>query len=135
MVKMSKKIALMVAGVAAQKFQQKLVQEQEVMANIADIVIEVFAMESGLLRTLKMISRDGEEKAKYQIAAVKAYIDEGIPKIEMWAKQILAYMEEGDMLRTQLAGVKKLARYQPIDAVSLKRQIADRIIELESYPF
>ena len=135
MVKMSKKIALMVAGVAAQKFQQKLVQEQEVMANIADIVIEVFAMESGLLRTLKMISRDGEEKAKYQIAAVKAYIDEGIPKIEMWAKQILAYMEEGDMLRTQLAGVKKLARYQPIDTVSLKRQIADRIIELESYPF
>jgi hypothetical protein len=105
------------------------------MANIADIVIEVFAMESGLLRAVKMISRDGEEKAKYQIAAVKAYIDEGIPKIEMWAKQIVAYMEEGDMLRTQLAGVKKLARYQPIDTVSLKRQIADRIIELESYPF
>jgi len=135
MVKMSKKIALMVAGVAAQKFQQELVHEQEVLAKIADIVIEIFAMESGLLRTLKMISRDGEEKAKYQIAAVKAYIDEGIPKIEMWAKQIVAYMEEGDMLRTQLAGVKKLARYQPIDTVSLKRQIADRIIELESYPF
>jgi hypothetical protein len=135
MVKMSKKIALMVAGVAAQKFQQELVHEQEVMAKIADIVIEVFAMESGLLRTLKMISRDGEEKAEHQIAAVTAYIDEAIPKIEMWAKQAVAYMEEGDMLRTQLAGVKKLARYQPVDTVSLKRQIADRIIELESYPF
>jgi alkylation response protein AidB-like acyl-CoA dehydrogenase len=135
MVKMSKKIALMVAGVAAQKFQQELVQEQEVMAKIADIVIEIFAMESGLLRTLKTISRKGEEKTGYQIAAVKVYVDETIPKIETWAKQILAYMEEGDMLRTQLAGVKKLARYQPIDAVSLKRQIADRIIKLESYPF
>jgi alkylation response protein AidB-like acyl-CoA dehydrogenase len=135
MVKMSKKIALMVAGVAAQKFQQDLVQEQEVMAKIADIVIEIFAMESGLLRTLKMISRKGEEKAGYQIAAVKVYVDETIPKIETWAKQILAYMEEGDMLRTQLAGVKKLARYQPVDAVSLKRKIADRVIELESYPF
>jgi hypothetical protein len=135
MVKMSKKIALMVAGVAAQKFQQELVHEQEVMAKIADIVIEVFAMESGLLRTLKMISRDGEEKAEHQIAAVTAYIDEAIPKIEMWAKQAVAYMEEGDMLRTQLAGVKKLARYQPVDTVSLKRQVADRIIELESYPF
>ena len=132
---MSKKIALMVAGVAAQKFQQELVQEQEVMAKIADIVIEIFAMESGLLRTLKTISSKGEEKAGYQIAAVKVYVDETIPKIEAWAKQILAYMEEGDMLRTQLAGVKKLARYQPIDAVSLKRQIADRIIKLESYPF
>lgn len=134
-VKMSKKIALMVAGVSAQKFQQDLAKEQEVMAKIADIVIEIFAMESGLLRTLKMISKEGEEKAKYQIAAVKVYVDENIPKIETWAKQILAYVEEGDMLRTQLAGVKKLARYQPIDTVSLKRAVADRVIELESYPF
>jgi alkylation response protein AidB-like acyl-CoA dehydrogenase len=134
-VKMCKKIALMVAGVSAQKFQQDLAKEQEVMAKIADIVIEIFAMESGLLRTLKMISKEGEEKAKYQIAAVKVYVDENIPKIETWAKQILAYVEEGDMLRTQLAGVKKLARYQPIDTVSLKRAVADRVIELESYPF
>jgi hypothetical protein len=58
-----------------------------------------------------------------------------IPQIEIWAKQALAYLEQGDMLRTQLAGVKKLARYQPVDSVSLKRQIADRIIELEAYPF
>jgi alkylation response protein AidB-like acyl-CoA dehydrogenase len=135
MVKMSKKIALMVAGVAAQKFQQNLAKEQEVMAKIADIVIEVFAMESGLLRTLKIISKKGEEKATHQIAAVKVYVDEMIPRIEIWAKQVLAYVEAGDMLRTQLAGVKKLARYQPMDAVSLKRAVADRVIELESYPF
>jgi alkylation response protein AidB-like acyl-CoA dehydrogenase len=134
-IKMSKKLALMVAGVAAQKFGAKLDREQEVLAKIADIVIEIFAMESGLLRTLKIISRDGEEKAKYQIAAVKVYVDEIIPRIESWAKQIISYVEEGDMLRTQLAGIKKLARYQPIDAVTLKREIADRIIDLESYPF
>ena len=135
MVKMSKKIALMVAGVAAQKFGQNLAKEQEIMLKIADIVIEVYAMESGLLRTLKMIKKKGDEKAKHQIEAVKVYVDETIPKIETWAKQILAYVEEGDMLRTQLAGVKKLARYQPIDTVTLKRAIADRIIDLESYPF
>jgi len=135
MVKMSKKIFLMVAGVAALKLGQNLANEQEVLAKIADIAIEVFSMESGLLRTLKMIAGEGEEKAKHQIAAVKVYVDEMIPMIEMWAKQILAYVEEGDMLRTQLAGVKKLARYQPVDAVSLKRSVADRIIELESYPF
>jgi alkylation response protein AidB-like acyl-CoA dehydrogenase len=134
-IKMSKKLALMVAGVAAQKFGAKLDREQEILAKIADIVIEIFAMESGLLRTLKIISKDGEEKAKYQIAAVKVYVDEMIPRIESWAKQIISYVEEGDMLRTQLAGVKKLARYQPIDAVTLKREIADRIIDLESYPF
>jgi alkylation response protein AidB-like acyl-CoA dehydrogenase len=125
MVKMSKKIALMVAGVAAQEFQQALEKEQEVLAKIADMVIEIFAMESGLLRTLKVISKDGGQKAKYQISAVKVYVDETIPKIESWAKEILAHVEEGDMLRTQLAGVKKLARYQPIDAVSLRREIAD----------
>ncbi len=135
MIKMSKKIALVVAGVAAQKLGQDLVNEQEVLTKIADIVIEVFSMESGLLRTLKMITREGEEKARYQITAVKVYMDEMIPMIEMWARQILAYMEEGDMLRTQLAGVKKLARYQPVDVVSLNRTVADRIIELESYPF
>ncbi|MFH1954261.1 MAG: acyl-CoA dehydrogenase family protein [Pseudomonadota bacterium] len=135
MVKMAKKMALMVAGVAAQKFGQNLAKEQEVLAKIADIIIEIFAMETGLLRTLKIIHGQGEEKAKYQIAAVKVYVDEVIPQIELWAKQIIAYVEEGDMLRTQLAGVKKLARYQPIDTVNLKRAIADRIIELEAYPF
>ena len=134
-IRMAKKIALMVAGGAAMKFQEKLAKEQEVLGKVADIIIEIFAMESGLLRTLKMIDKEGEEKAKYQIDAVKVYVDEAIPKIESWAKQIIAYVEEGDMLRTQLAGVKKLARYQPIDAVSLKREIADRIIDLEAYPF
>jgi len=135
MVKMSKKIALMVAGVAAQKFGQNLAKEQEVLAKVAEIVIEIFAMESGLLRTLKIIAKAGEQKAKYQIEAVKAYVDEMIPQIELWAKQVIAYVEEGDMLRTQLAGIKKLARYQPIDAISLKQSIADRIIELEAYPY
>ena len=134
-IRMAKKIALMVAGGAAMKFQEKLAKEQEVLGKVADIIIEIFAMESGLLRTLKMIDKVGEEKAKYQIDAVKVYVDEAIPKIESWAKQIIAYVEEGDMLRTQLAGVKKLARYQTIDAVSLKREIADRIIDLEAYPF
>jgi len=135
MVKMSKKIALMVAGLAAQKFGADLVKEQEVLAKIADMVIEIFAMESGLLRTKKIIGAKGEEKAKYQIAAVETYVDEQIPRIESWAKQALAYIEQGDTLRAQLAGVKKLARYQPIDTISRRRAIADRIIELESYPF
>lgn len=135
MIKMSKKMALMVAGVAAQKFQQDLAKEQEVLGRIADMITEIFAMESGLLRTLKLISREGEEKARYHIAAVKVYVDDMVPQMEMWAKQVLAYVEQGDMLRTQLAGVKKLARYQPIDAVSLKRVVANRVIELEAYPF
>ena len=82
-----------------------------------------------------MIAKNGEEKAKYQIEAVKVYVDEMIPQIELWAKQLVAYVEEGDMLRTQFAGIKKLARYQLIDTIGLKQSIAGRIIDLEAYPF
>ena len=135
MVKMSKKIAVMLAGLAAQRFGEDLGKEQEVLAKIADIIIEVFAMESGLLRAKKIIASQGEEKAKYQIAAVEAYVDEKIPTIEMWAEQVLAYMEPGDTLRARLGGLRELAHYQPLDTVSRRRAIADRIIELESYPF
>jgi len=135
MIKMGKKMALMVAGTAAIKFQQDLIKEQEVMAKVADMVIQIFAMESGLLRTLKIIAREGEEKARYHIAAVKVYVDEAIPKIQALAKQAMAHMEEGDNLLIQLAGIEKLAQYQPVDAVSLRRQVADRIIDLEAYPF
>ncbi len=134
MVAQCKKIGLMTAGVAVQKFQQKLIDEQEVLELIADLAIEIFAMESGLLRAQKQLDKNGEEGAKYHIAAVKVYVDDTVPKIEKWAKQLLAYVEQGDTLRTQLAAVKKLARYQPIDAISLKREIAERAIELEAYP-
>ena len=135
MVKMGKKIALMVTGLSAQKLGENLVKEQEILEKLAEIIIHVYAMESSLLRTQKGIQKLGEEKTQSRIAAVKIYVDDMIPMIETWAKQILAYLEKGDTLRTQLAGVKKLARYQPLDAVSLRREIADRIVELESYPF
>ncbi|MCP4666728.1 MAG: acyl-CoA dehydrogenase [Deltaproteobacteria bacterium] len=135
MVKMGKKIALMTAGAVAMKFGQDLPKEQECMAKIADMVIEIFAMESGLLRTLKIIDREGEEKARHRIGAVKAYVNETIPKMENWAKEVFAFMEEGDALDSLLAGVEKLAGTRPIDGISLKRAIADRIIELEAYPF
>ncbi len=135
MVKMAKKITIMAAGVALQKFQQDIAKEQEVMGKLADLIIVIFAMESGLIRTLKIISNKGPEKAGYQIAAIKVYIDEIIPKMEIWAKEILTYVEEGDTLRTQLAGLKKMARYQHLNAISLRRAIAERIIELELYPF
>ena len=135
MVNMSKKIALMVSGVAVQKFMTELQNEQEVLALLGDMVIEVYAMESGLLRAERVISDQGEDKARYHIAAVQAYVDEQIPRIEAWAKQFIAFVEEGDMQRTQIMGIRKLARYQQIDTISLKRQLADRIIELEKYPF
>ena len=67
--------------------------------------------------------------------AAKIYIDDTIPRLEDWAKRLLAYVEDGDMLRTQLAAVKKLLRYQKIDTITLRRELANRAIELEQYPF
>jgi len=135
MVRMMKKLALMASGVAAQKFGQALMKEQEILARIADMVIEIFAMESGLLRTKKVIETKGEDKARCHIAAVKAYVDQTVPRMERWAKEIVARCEEGDTLRTQLALVKKIARMNPMDVIGEKRTVADRIIELEAYPF
>jgi len=135
MVRMMKKTALMVAGVAAQKYMEKLEQEQEVLALISDMIIEIFAMESGLLRALKVVDRVGEEKAKLYVNAVKVYVNDMVLKVEAWAKQAMARVEEAEALRTQLMAVKKLCRYQPIDTVALRREIAERVCEIEAYPF
>ena len=78
---------------------------------------------------------NGEEAAKYEIAAAKCYVDDTIAKIEHWAKRLICYVETGDTLKTQLAAVKKLASYQPIDTITLKKEIAERVIDLEAYPF
>ena len=134
LVENAKKIAVLVAAAAAQKFQMELTKEQEVVSRIGDIVTEIFAMESGLLRALKVAQTKGEEAAQYHIAMVKAYVDDTMPKIECWAKGALAHIESGDALANQLAAVRRFTRYQPIDAISLKRNIADRVVTLGGYP-
>ncbi|TJY42832.1 acyl-CoA dehydrogenase [Cohnella pontilimi] len=133
MLSMAKKIFLMVGAQAVQKYQMKLEQEQEVLSHLADIMIGVFAMESALLRTRKLIDKAGEEKARNAIDMTVVYIHEEFARIENWAKEVLAHMEEGDMLRTQLSVLKKLTRKTPVDTIGLKRDIAARVIEAEKY--
>jgi len=134
MIEMSKKAALLVAGAAVQKFQDKVAQEQEVMMRCADMIIEIFAMESGLLRAKKVLEAQGEAAAKYHVAMVQAYVDDALPKIEAWARSALAHVESGDGLKAQLAALRRFTRYEPIDSIFLKRMIADRVIEREAYP-
>ena len=134
MMEMTRKAIILVAGVAAQKYMNKLIQEQEVLGRLADMCIELWAMESGLLRAQKKIDQDGEEAAELYIAAVQAYLDDTLPKVEFWGKQVLAHVEEGDMLRTQLMALRKFTKNQPIDAIAAKRKIAAKIIDKECYP-
>jgi alkylation response protein AidB-like acyl-CoA dehydrogenase len=133
MVTMSKKIGLLAAGAAAQKHMQKLGDEQEIVVMIAEMIIEIYAMESILLRTLKKIENEGEEEGKIPLAVTRAYINETFPKIDILAKQIMAALFEGEELKTNLMAVKRLTRHTPINTVRLKREIADSVIPASRY--
>jgi len=135
MVEMSKKIALLVAGAAVQKYMMKLAEEQEILASISDIVIEVFAMESALLRAMKSMEKFGDEKSEIQKAMVKVYVNDAFDRVEGFAKQALAAIAEGDTLRTQLSALKKLTRFIPVNTIALRREIADSLIKIGRYPF
>jgi alkylation response protein AidB-like acyl-CoA dehydrogenase len=133
MVAMAKKIALLAAGAATQKYMEKLAGEQEIVALIADMIIEIFAMESALLRALKKLQKEGEEKAKIHIAATRVYINDTFPQVDLMAKQILAAIAEGEELRTQLVGLRKFTRYTPINTIRLRREIASSVIPVARY--
>ncbi|MGP0583932.1 acyl-CoA dehydrogenase family protein [Paenibacillus timonensis] len=130
---MSKKIFLMAGAQAVQKYQLKLEREQEVLSHLADIMIAIYAMESALLRTQKLIASAGEDKAALPITMTSVFIREEFGKIEAWAKEVLSYMEQGDLLRTQLSILKKLTKRPAMNTLSLKRQIAAKVIEAEKY--
>lgn len=133
LVSMAKKIALLTAGAAVQKYMEKLGNQQEIVAMISDVIIEIFAMESALLRTLKKVQKEGEEKSAIQIAATRVYINDAFAKSEWLAKQIFASLAEGEELRTQLMALKRLSRNTPINTVTLRRQIADSVIPVARY--
>lgn len=133
LVQMAKKIFLMLGGLAAQKYGTSLEQHQEILSNLADLMIAVYAMESTMLRTRKLMAKEGEAKAKLAMQMTTVYLHEAFADIERTAKETLAAMESGDVLRTQLSILKKLAKSSPIDGVGIKREIAARVIQAEKY--
>lgn len=129
----AKKIALMVAGMAAMKYGKALDKEQEILVNIADIVNELFAAESAILRTEKAIAASGAEKNAQKLAYTQIFTQEAFLKIEAHAKESLIAMEEGDSLRMSLSALRKLTRFTPINVIAKKREVAKRIFEAEKY--
>ncbi len=134
-VKASKKIFLLAAGVAAQELMMRLEDEQEVVALLAEMVMEIYAMESGLLRAQKVLQRKGGAAADYHGAAVKVYVNDTLPGIVTRAKQVVAFAAKKDQLPGLFAAIDSLAGYQPIDTVPLRRFIADKVIRGKKYPF
>jgi len=130
---MAKKIFLMTGGLAVQKHQLQLEQEQEILADLADMMISIFAAESALLRAKKLQEQQGEQKAATAVAMARVFIHESFTEIESVARCSLASLETGDMLRTQLSILKRLTRREPVNMTLLKRQIAEQVVEKQSY--
>lgn len=103
------------------------------LSNLADMMIALYAAESALLRTAKIIDRLGEEKAANPIEMTRVYVREALREMEQKAKETLLEAAEGDALRTQLSVLKKFVRASHLSTLRLKRNIAARVIENERY--
>jgi butyryl-CoA dehydrogenase len=128
-----KKMALFAAGVASQRFMTGLEEQQEIMADLADMISQVYALESALVRAQKM-ARAGRGSAEVAAAMTGLLADETMALAEQSARRVLAACGEGDALSTQLAILRRLARATPADVVALSRAVARQCIELERYP-
>lgn len=133
LVKNAKKIGILAAGLAAQKFGKALEKEQEILVNIADIVSNAYAMESVVLRTEKAIAKDGLEKSKQKLLYTQVFCQEAFNKIEADAKETLLATETGDTLRMLISALRKFTRHTPINVIAKKREIADKLIEAERF--
>ena len=129
----AKKIGLFAAGIATQKYMQAIQDQQEIMGAIANMVIETYAMESAVLRAQKLAARNGEAGAALAIAMTRVYMSGAMEKIESAARLVIAACAEGDMLRSQLAILRRLCKYEPFNTVALRRTIAQRVIETGKY--
>ena len=131
----ARKTALLVAGSAVQKYLKALAEEQEVVAAISNLVMEIYAIESALLRTLKKIGKSSVNACQTEMDVTRIFAYEAADRIEVKAKCALSRIAEGDTLRTQLAILRRFLRRTPQDVIGLKRKVADRAIQLGRYPF
>ena len=133
LVALAKKLGLFAAGAATQKYMQSIQDQQEIMGAIADMVIEIYAMETAVLRTMKIAAKNGEAAAALPIAMTRVYLSQAMDKVESAARKIIAAVADGDMLRTQLAILRRLGKHDPYNTIELRQQIAQKIIEQGKY--
>src|SRR5580693_2277630 len=129
----AKKLGLFASGAATQKYMQAIQDQQEVMGAIADMVIETYAMESAVLRAQKIAETKGEAAAALPVAMTRVYLSQAMEKVESAARKVIAAVADGDMLRTQIAILRRLAKREPVNTFELRQQIAQAIIERGKY--
>jgi alkylation response protein AidB-like acyl-CoA dehydrogenase len=128
-----KKLGLFAAGAATQKYMQGIQDQQEIMGAIADMTMEVYAMESALIRAQKIATAQGEAAAALPIAATRLYLAKAADRIESSARKVIAAVADGDMLRTPLSILRRLAKHEPYNVIELQQQIAEKVIERGKY--
>ncbi|HYE87005.1 MAG TPA: acyl-CoA dehydrogenase family protein [Vicinamibacterales bacterium] len=129
-----KKVVLLIAGTAMQRYGQKLEQEQEVLSFLADILIDTYAADSAVLRAQDAAGRKLSNAELHQDAA-RVSVNEAAGRIELAARSALAAMAEGDVLRTQLAALRRLLKVTPVNTVAMRRRLADATASKGGYIF
>jgi butyryl-CoA dehydrogenase len=130
----AKKIFLMASGAAMQKFRDKLAEEQEIMASLANIVMDVYGMESCLRRAQKA-SAAKSSVANLMGDATRAFVYDAMDHVEKDARNALAACADGDMLTTQLAVLRRFAKHAPVNTIAVRRRVADAVLAQDRYPF
>ncbi|HYK17343.1 MAG TPA: acyl-CoA dehydrogenase family protein [Bryobacteraceae bacterium] len=130
LVENAKKVALLALGIAYQKFGAALEDQQEVLAGVTDISMNAFGMESALLRARKMAKAGKGENARDMVSV---FTREAMETIESAGRSVLAACSEGDVLRTNLAVLKRFTKFEPVDAIATRRRIAWRLLQAERY--
>ncbi|HPW85853.1 MAG TPA: acyl-CoA dehydrogenase family protein [Chitinophagales bacterium] len=134
-VKNAKKAILMVAGAAVQKLMTKLKHEQEILMNIADMIAEVYSMESTVLRTQKLIATKGEAETALNVDLTKVFVSDAIERVNLHGKHALQSFAEGDELRIMLMGLKRYTKYETFNTKDARRRIAAKVVEEGAYCF
>ncbi|MGE4272407.1 MAG: acyl-CoA dehydrogenase family protein [Desulfitobacterium sp.] len=135
MTQKAKKLCLMASGIAAQNLGMELKDNQYVLLGLAEMVLQVYAMESGVLRALKVQEMDVSDDHKLFVekaATLGAY--SAMNMIEQHAKEVICAAEQGDSLSTVLAGIRKLVRRPNVDMIGLRQEIAKLVVEKGKYP-
>jgi alkylation response protein AidB-like acyl-CoA dehydrogenase len=135
LVRNAKKVALMVLGTAAQKYMMALSEQQEILIGAADIITDVYAMESAILRAQKLHDAKGEEAAQRHLDITRVFCNDAAARVEASAKETLAAMSEGDELRTLLAALRRFSKNTPANTVAARQRIADAMIQANKYVY
>lgn len=130
-----KKVGLMVAGRAAQKLMAKLESEQEILMNLADILIQIYVFESSLLRTIRRVKESSEADNSLQIELTRLYMHKATEVVNHAAKEVIYAFAEGDELRMLLMGLKRFTKVEPYNLKEARRKVASKLIEKNKYCF